>query len=113
MSKTPLLLIAIVSSTTWANPDQAALIDAGKQIAFDRAKGNCLACHQITGGESPGNIGPALVNMKIRYPEKKKLFDRIADATTFNPETSMPPFGKHQILTASELDQVVEFIWTK
>jgi len=114
MHKTQLLLfIAMIGTPILASADNAALINAGKQTAFDRTKGNCLACHQIEGGESPGNIGPPLMAMKIRYPERQKLYERIWDATVFNPETSMPPFGRHQILTESELEQVVEFIWSK
>ncbi len=82
----------------------------GKQLAFDRSKGNCLACHAIDGGESPGNIGPELSNMKHRYPNKNLLRKRIWDETQFNPITVMPPFGKHHILTENEIDQVVDFI---
>lgn len=82
----------------------------GKQLAFDRAKGNCLACHAIEGGESPGNIGPELSNMKQRYPDKILLRKRIWDETEFNSMTVMPPFGKHRILTEDEIDQVVDFI---
>ncbi len=82
----------------------------GKEFAFDRSKGNCLACHAIEGGESPGNIGPELSNMKQRYPDKSLLRKRIWDETQFNPRTVMPPFGKHRILSESEIDQVVDFI---
>ena len=87
-------------------------VEQGKKIAFDRKKGNCLACHKIEGGALPGNIGPALVNMKARYPDKQKLHDQIWDATKFNPNTVMPPFGKHKILSEDELNKVVEFIYT-
>lgn len=84
----------------------------GKNIAFDRAKGNCLACHEIAGGESPGNIGPELSNMKQRYPDKSFLRKRIWDETKFNPATVMPPFGKHRILTENEIDKIVDFLYT-
>ena len=84
----------------------------GRDIAFDRTKGNCLACHQIDGGESPGNIGPELKDMKNRYPDKELLRKRIWDETLFIPTSVMPPFGKHKILTEEEIDQVVEFIYT-
>jgi sulfur-oxidizing protein SoxX len=87
-----------------------ALFADGKQIAFDRSKGNCLACHAIADGESPGNIGPELSNMKQRYPDIQLLRERIWDETKFNPYTVMPPFGKHQILTETEIDLVVEYI---
>ena len=36
----------------------AALVEKGKKIAFDRKQGNCLTCHQIAGGTLMGNIGP-------------------------------------------------------
>ena len=85
----------------------------GKKLAFDTAKGNCLACHQIDGGESPGNIGPPLVAMKSRFPDVNKLRAQIWDAAVVNPETIMPPVGRHRILTEQEIDQVVEFIWSK
>ncbi|MFK8026570.1 MAG: sulfur oxidation c-type cytochrome SoxX [Gammaproteobacteria bacterium] len=94
-------IFAAISSISYAD---------GKQLAFDRTKGNCLACHAIEGGESPGNIGPALINMKQRYPDKSLLRQRIWDETQFNPITVMPPFGKHRILTEEEIDQVVDFI---
>jgi len=84
----------------------------GKKIAFSRKKGNCLACHVIVGGKSPGNVAPPLVAMQQRYPEKAKLRKQIWDATIANPDSSMPPFGKHQILTDSELDKVVDYIHT-
>ena len=84
----------------------------GQAIAFDRSKGNCLACHIIAGGESPGNIGPELSNIVARYPDQQLLRQRIWDETKFNPNTLMPPFGKHRILTEQEIDQVVEFLYT-
>ena len=84
----------------------------GKSIAFDRSKGNCLACHAIAGGESPGTIGPELKDMKARYPDKSLLRDRIWDETKYIPTTVMPPFGKNKILSEDEIDKVVEFIYT-
>jgi len=90
----------------------ADTIEAGKKIAFDRKKGNCLACHQIEGGDLAGNIGPALVAMKVRFPDKAKLRAQIWDSTVNNANTMMPPFGRHEILTESEIDKVVEFIYS-
>lgn len=84
----------------------------GQAIAFDRSKGNCLACHIIAGGESPGSIGPELSNMQARYPDKNLLRQRIWDETKFNPSTVMPPFGKHRILSEQEIDRVVDFLYT-
>lgn len=91
---------------------ETSVADAGKKIAFDRKKGNCLACHQIEGGSLPGNIGPPLVAMQARFPDKGKLRNQIWDSTAANPNSMMPPFGKHQILTEDEIDKVVEFIYS-
>lgn len=101
---TLLLLYSLISVADNSNE--------GRNIAFDRNKGNCLACHIIAGGESPGNIGPELSNMKQRYPEISLLRKRIWDETEFNPVTVMPPFGKHHILTENEIDKVIEFLYT-
>jgi L-cysteine S-thiosulfotransferase len=90
----------------------ASAVEEGKKIAFHRKKGNCLACHKIAGGTLAGNIGPALINMKARFADKAKLRSKIFDPTVTSPNTIMPPFGKHKILSESELDKVVEFIYS-
>ncbi len=87
-------------------------ISAGKKLAFDRKKGNCLACHHIEGGTLMGNIAPPLVAMKHRFPDKAKLREQIWDATKNNPRSIMPPFGKHRILSEKEIDLVTEFIYS-
>lgn len=87
-------------------------VAAGKTLCFDQLKGNCLACHAIQGGESPGNIGPRLSAIQTRFSDRKALRDQIWDAMIRNPETSMPPFGRHHILSEHEIDQIVTFLWT-
>ena len=91
--------------------EEKSAADEGKEIAFHRKKGNCLACHKIAGGSLPGNIGPELVNMKARYPDKSKLRAQIWDATASNPTTIMPPFGKHKMLSEEEIDKITDFIY--
>ncbi|MFZ5465714.1 MAG: sulfur oxidation c-type cytochrome SoxX [Pseudomonadota bacterium] len=83
----------------------------GKELAFNNSKGNCLACHMIAGGDQPGTIGPPLIAMKQRYPDRKALYDVIYDPRTkFGPHTIMPPIGAHGILSKDELEKVVDFI---
>ncbi|OOZ36367.1 sulfur oxidation c-type cytochrome SoxX [Solemya velesiana gill symbiont] len=103
---------AIVAPQAVLAAKGASMVEEGKKIAFDRKKGNCLACHMMGDGASPGNIAPPLLAMKSRYPDKAKLRAQIWDATTANPDSTMPPFGKHNILSASELDKIVEYVWT-
>ena len=99
------------SIPTITNAEEASAIDQGKAIAFNKKKGNCLACHAIKGGKLPGNIGPPLVEIKARY-DKSALKTQISDARSANPNSMMPPFGPHEILSAGEIDKVVEFIST-
>jgi len=106
------MLGALAMSPQLAIAAEESLVEQGKKIAFARKKGNCLACHQIEGGELPGNIGPPLVSMKSRFPDKAELRAQIWDASEANPNSMMPPFGRHEILTEEEIDKVVEFVYT-
>jgi len=85
---------------------------AGRDLAMARDKGNCLACHAIADGELPGNIGPPLLYMRQRFPDKNELRAQIWDPTVRNPDTIMPPFGRHRILTDEEIDLIVDYIQT-
>lgn len=105
-----LTLIALLAACTYPSLQQR--LAAGKEISFQRSKGNCLACHSIENGEDPGNIGPALVDIQTKYSSKEQLKALIWDATQFNKETSMPPFGRNKILTREELDLVLDYIWS-
>lgn len=85
----------------------------GKDLAFNNRKGNCLACHMMPGvpdAVTSTNIGPPLVAMKARFPDRAKLRDQVWDATKANPGSSMPPFGKHLILSDKEIDLIVDFV---
>jgi len=90
----------------------SSVVEKGKAVAFDRKKGNCLACHMMDDGTLPGNIGPPLVSMKLRFPDKTKLRAQIWDATVANPNSIMIPFGRYHVLSEEELDQVVEYVYT-
>lgn len=85
----------------------------GEALAFDRAKGNCLTCHAIAGGDAPGNVGPPLADMKRRFPDRNELAAIISDETKRNPRTVMPPFGRNLILTHEEIEAVVDFLYTR
>jgi len=85
----------------------------GQTLAFDRAKGNCLTCHDIKGGDAPGNVGPPLSDMKSRFPDRNELAAIIFDETRRNPLSVMPPFGRNLILTHEEIESVVDFLYTR
>lgn len=84
----------------------------GKELSFDRKKGNCIACHLIVGANLPGNIAPPLVAIKARFPDKAVLRAQIFDATIKNPNSLMIPFGRHEVLSSAEVDAVTDYIYT-
>ena len=90
-------------------------IDRGREIAHDHFKGNCLACHQMPNdksAKSKANIAPALIDIKIKYPKKESLFNRIYDPTSINPNTIMPPYGKNSILSPQEISDLIDYLYT-
>ncbi len=105
------LLVSAISPATAADKAMT-MVEKGKAVAVNRKKGNCLACHAMDDGELPGNIGPPLVSMKLRFPDKAKLRAQIWDSTVINPNTMMPPFGRHKIISEEEIDQIVEYVYT-
>jgi L-cysteine S-thiosulfotransferase len=87
---------------------------AGRRLAHDWHKGNCLACHKIPGDAqavTSADIGPPLQDIKARYPNRAQLRARIWDARGANPDTVMPPFGASHILTENEIDKIVDYLY--
>lgn len=87
-------------------------IETGKEIAYDRKRGNCLACHYVQTDQLMGTTGPALIAMKARFPDREKLVSQIYDARLKNENTMMPPFGAHGSLSGEEIDLVVDWLYT-
>jgi sulfur-oxidizing protein SoxX len=76
-------------------------------------KGHCIACHQVPEGAGPAtraDLGPKLEGARMRSLGKAGLKALIEDPTRQNPDTVMPPFGRHRILENAEIDRVVEFL---
>jgi sulfur-oxidizing protein SoxX len=117
MIKSALALVALMGtlllgSIAPASAEEAkTAVQKGKEVAFDRKKGNCLACHAMDDGSLPGNIGPPLVSMKLRFPDKDVLRAQIWDATVRNPNSIMPPFGRHKMLSEAEIDWITEYVY--
>lgn len=106
----PLLLVLLTLQPALASSDSRTT--QGKALAIERSKGNCLACHAIDDGELPGNLGPPLLMMKVRFPERVALKEQICDASVRNTNTRMPPFCRHGILTAEEVELIIDYLYT-
>lgn len=102
----------LVLSSAWHGCALAAEPAEGRALAFARDKGNCLACHVIAGGTQMGDIGPPLVRMRERYPERERLVAQLRDPGRFNAGSLMPPYGRHEILTPGEIEAIVDFLYS-
>lgn len=106
------MLGAFSQNEVLADKESDAKLTAGKELTFNRKKGNCLACHQIADGSLNGNVAPPLFHMKARFPDKAVLRAQIWDSRVKNKTTVMPPFGTHGILSAKEIDLIVDYIYS-
>lgn len=81
----------------------------GKKIAENRKKGNCFTCHEYKGAHLAGNMGPSLNGISKRL-SRQQIYNQIFDSTKANPNTTMPPFGKHEVLSKKEINAITEWV---
>ena len=89
----------------------AELAAQGKKVAENRKKGNCFTCHDYTGAHLAGNMGPPLTGVSKRLT-RQKIYNQIWDSTKANPNTTMPPFGIHEVLSKKEINAITEWVLT-
>jgi sulfur-oxidizing protein SoxX len=76
-------------------------------------KGSCISCHALPDGAGPAtraNVASRLTGSRMRELGKAKLVAIVSDPTQGNPETVMPPFGRHRILEPREIDRLVDYL---
>jgi sulfur-oxidizing protein SoxX len=113
LSQSQFIVAAVAATMILGASAVGAAPSDGEKLAFDRAHGNCLTCHEIKGGPDPGNVAPPLADMKTRFPDRKELIAIIADETKRNPLTVMPPFKRNLILNDQEIEAIVDFLYTR
>jgi len=104
--------LVLLSPLLNAEPLAQDQIREGRVIAWDRNAGNCLSCHWMPESELPGNIGPPLIQMQYRFQDRASLRRQIWDPTEANPDTVMPPYGKHGILTDHQIERVIDYLYS-
>jgi sulfur-oxidizing protein SoxX len=99
--------------------------ERGRQIAVDRALGNCVACHAMpVDAPLQGNVGPDLKGVGSRLTQGE-LRLRVVDPKTLNAQSAMPAYyrvdGLHRvrkdlqgrpILDARQIEDVVAYLTT-
>ncbi len=105
-------LLGVFASPIATAASHSEALKEGHRLAFDRKLGNCFGCHRITGTDQEGNAGPPLIAMSARYPDKSVLRAQIYDATVKNPNTLMPPFGRHNALSDKQIDLITDYIYS-
>ena len=81
--------------------------------AFSRAdKGDCLSCHALPAavGAAGGDIGPLLTGSRMRELGEANLRQILDDPMRANGNTTMPPYGRHRILDAGEIEAIARFL---
>lgn len=105
-------LAALLACATLAARAQAPA-PAALDLFTRPDKGYCIACHQLPEGAGPAtrsDLGPKLEGARMRSLGREALRALLVDPTRANPGTSMPPFGRHRILDAREIDRLVDFL---
>ena len=98
----------------------AVLLVSQSGLAADKPKSGqdltkefCQACHFFEGSDQAGTVGPPLVAMKARFPDRKRMYDLIDDPhAAIKPYTMMPPFGRNGLLTADEINRIIDYLYT-
>ena len=104
-----LLALAAVAGV----PSALAQAPAALDLFVQRDKGHCIACHQLPEGAGPparADLGPRLEGARMRALGRARLREIIEDPMKANPQTLMPPYGRHRLLERAEIERLVEFL---
>ena len=100
------LAVAVLLAAAIAGPGAASAADAMELI-----NAQCQQCHEVKGIGDFGNVGPSLIDLKSRYPDRKDVIAIVTDETKRNQETVMPPFGRNLILSQQEIATIVDYLY--
>jgi sulfur-oxidizing protein SoxX len=98
---------AVAAGTAWGQAGE------GRALFLDPAKGNCIACHQVPEGAGPAvraDVGPRLDAARLKGWDRARLRELLHDPTRASPDTVMPPYGRHRLLEAREIDRLVDYL---
>ncbi|MBL0140516.1 MAG: c-type cytochrome [Betaproteobacteria bacterium] len=85
----------------------------GREIFTRADKGNCIACHQVPEGSGPAirsDVGPRLDAARLKGWDRARLQAFLEDPMPANPDTVMPPYGRHRLLDAPEIESLIDYL---
>jgi len=105
-----LLLGLLLSPQVGLTAEQAMTpLEQGRALTVEF----CQACHYFEGTDQAGTVGPPLVAMKPRFPERGKM-----EAIIYDPHRAtklhsmMPPFGRNGLLNTAEIQLIIDYLYT-
>ena len=117
-----LMAMLVVAEGAFAND-----YEKGRELAFDRNRGNCLACHKNSDANTEsfhGEVGPELDGVADRWTEAE-LRGIVTNAKMMFDGTIMPAFYKDSgytrplkkfdgktILSAQQVEDIVAYLKT-
>jgi len=85
----------------------------GRELFTRPDKGNCIACHQVPQGAGPAvraDVGPRLDAARLKGWDRARLRSMLEDPQRTNPDTVMPPYGRHRLLDDREIERVIDYL---
>ena len=104
---------ALAAATAATSLSCAAQTAAVADLFVRPEKGYCVACHQVppsSGPKTRSDLGPLLEGKRMRALGKDGIRAAIVDPMRANPDTVMPPFGRHRVLEAAEIERLVDYV---
>jgi len=84
-------------------------LQQGKELTIEY----CQACHYFEGTNQAGTLGPPLVAMRPRFPERTRLEKIIYDPhRATKPDSMMPPFGRNGLLDEHQIQRIIDYLYT-
>jgi sulfur-oxidizing protein SoxA len=83
-----------------------------KLIADSQLGGSCLACHLVPDEHSMGNVGISLTEIGIWETDEERMFNYIYDPRIYNPNSVMPPWGAHGLISNEDIKNIVVYLKT-
>lgn len=98
---------ALVATTAWGQAGE------GLGIFTRPDKGNCVACHEVPAGAGPAiraTVGPRLDGARLKAWDRARLRALLVDPMVSDPDTVMPPFGRHRLLSPQEIERLIDYL---